>query len=116
MLIKDFFYFYLLRPFRLGDGSHLSNFCSGSPKEHFCEINWKSKNWPIRRCCLKTFSILSSGGHLFRWQNDFCNFGREKHFCENILKSVDWSRKRCHLKVFLFLALVVILFSVAERF
>ena len=31
--------------------------------ERFCEIILKSNNWPMRRCCLTTISILSSGGH-----------------------------------------------------
>ena len=34
-----------------------------SPKEHFCEIILKSGHKPSRRCCLKVFSILSSGSH-----------------------------------------------------
>ena len=31
--------------------------------KHFCEIILKMHNRPMRRCRLKTFSILSSGGH-----------------------------------------------------
>ena len=65
----------------------------------------------------KGFSIFSSGGHFVQWS--FSNFGREtlnEYFCEIILKSVHWSWRRCHLKMFLFLALVAILFSGADRF
>ena len=45
------------------DGSHFSNVSRESPKKHFCEFIFNSHNLPMRRCRLKTFSILSSGGH-----------------------------------------------------
>ena len=59
------------------------------------------------------FSIFSSGGHFV--QGNGTIFPILEDFCEIILKSVHWST-RCHLKVFLFLALVAISFSGAERF
>ena len=64
----------------------------------------KSNNWPMRECRLKTFSILSSGGHFCSMrQNYFSIFGKGspiKHFCDIILKSGHWCRRRCHLKFF----------------
>ena len=72
----------------------------------------------MRRCCLKIFSILGSGGHFVqRSRTDFNSFGKgspKKHFCEIILISNHWCRRKCHLKVFLFLDLVAILFRATE--
>ena len=95
-------------------GTFFSNFGSGSPKEHFCEIILKSGSWPKRRCHFKGFVIFSSGNHFVQRSN----FGRgspKEHFCEIILKSGHWLR-RCRCKVFLFLALVAILFMGEEPF
>ena len=100
---------------------HFSNFGRGSPEENFSEIILKSGNWPRKKCDLKVFSILSSGGH-FVWRRGTILAiyveGRapKEHFCEIILKSGHWPRRRCRLKVFLFLALAAILFSKVEQF
>ena len=37
-------------------GSYCKIFSRGCLKEQFCEIIFKSGNWPRRRCCLKVFS------------------------------------------------------------
>ena len=39
-----------------------------------------------------------------------------RNICEIILKLGHWPTSGCHLKIFVILALVPILFSVAERF
>ena len=65
----------------------------------------------------KSFSIFSCGGHFVqRSGTNYTNFGRgspKKRFREIILKSGHWPRRRYF---FLFLALVAILFNVAEPF
>ena len=43
--------------------NHFSKTGRGSSKEHSGEIILKLAHWPRRRCCLKGFSIFSSGGH-----------------------------------------------------
>ena len=42
-----------------------SNFGSGSPEKHFCEINLKSSHWPRSRCRLNVFLLLALVAILF---------------------------------------------------
>ena len=52
-------------------------------------------------------------------RHDFSSIGRgspKKHSVKLFLKVGHWSMRGCHLTVFLFLALVAMLFSGAERF
>ena len=58
MLFKGFYYFQLWQPFYSVEQNHFSNFGSGSPKEHFCEIFLKSGHWPRRRCRLRVVLFL----------------------------------------------------------
>ena len=43
---------------------HFNNFGRGPLEEHFCANILKSDHWLRTRCCLKIFSIFSSGSHL----------------------------------------------------
>ena len=63
MSFKEFFYFYLWRPFCSTEHNHFSNFSKGSSKEHSCTIILESAHWPRRRCRLKGFSIFRFDGH-----------------------------------------------------
>ena len=81
----------------------------GSSKEHFCVIILKSNNKPMRRCRLKTFSILSSGGHFVQWSRTILPCLVKGHQT-NIsvkpkLKPGHWSRIGCRLKTFFYLKL-----------
>ena len=65
-------------------------------------------------------SIFSSGGHFVQRSETILAVLVEGHprmiSVKRILKLVQWSRRRCHLNDFLFLAVVAILCSGAERF
>ena len=58
-LLKFFFLFFALMAIFLAERNHLSNFASGSPKEHFCEIILQSGHTPTKRCHLKIFIFLA---------------------------------------------------------
>ena len=99
-----------LRPCFLTNPNGLNNLCTGSPKEHFCKIIWKSVQWFRTRRFLK-FSIRYIGkiSPAPWWPcfltnpNGLNNLGRgspKEHFCKIILKSVQWFRTRRFLKVF----------------
>ena len=98
------------RPCFLTNPNGLNNLGTGSPKEHFCKIIWKSVQWFRTRRFLK-FSIRYIGkiSPAPWWPcfltnpNGLNNLGRgspKEHFCKIILKSVQWFLTRRFLKVF----------------
>ena len=89
--------------------------------EHFCDIILKSNNWPMRRWRLQTLSILRSGDHFVQWSRTILAFlvkGRKRKISVKLFW--NWSTGLGDVIerffFFLFLALVAILFSGAERF
>ena len=96
------------RPCFLTNPNGLDNLATGSPKEHFGKIIWKSVQWFQTRRFLK-FSIRCKGKiSPAPWRPCFLtnpnvlnNLGRgspKEHFCKIILKSVQWYLIRRFLK------------------
>ena len=69
--------------------NHFSNFGRRLSKEHFCEIILKLAHWP-RRCCLKGFSIFSSGGQFVQRSGTILAILVEGH-SRNISVKLFWN-------------------------
>ena len=97
----------------------MSNFGRQSPKEHSCIIISKSMHWLRKRSRLKVFSILSSGSHLVQRSGTVWAILVDSHVRNIPVKlfqnlSTDLAEEVLK-SLFLFIALVAILFNVAER-
>ena len=99
------------RPCFLTNPNGLNNLGTGSPKEHFCKIIWKSVQWFLTRRVFLSFLYRYIGkiSPAPWWPcfltnpNGLNNLDRgspKEHFCKIILKSVQWFRTRRFLKVF----------------
>ena len=114
-----FFYFQLWSSFYAARRNTLSNFGWGPPKELSYKIWLKYAQWLPRTCCLKFFSVFSSGGHFVQQSRNIWAISVEDLPRNNPIEfgwnlpcnggDVVWS-------FFLFLALAAILCSRAERF
>ena len=51
---------------------HLCNFERGYHGVHLCEVILNLDQWFRRRCILKIFLILSSGGPSLQWNGTIC--------------------------------------------
>ena len=86
----------------------LNNLATGSPKEHFYKIIWKSVQWFLTRRFLKFSIQIYSENKPRPWRpcfltnpNGLNNLGTgspKEHFCKIIWKSVQWFRTRRFLK------------------
>ena len=98
----------------------MSNFGIGLPKKDLCIIISKSIFWFRRRSRLKGLSIFSSGGHLVQRSRMVRAILVDSHLRNIPVKlfqnlSMDLAEEVVK-SLFLFIALVAILFNVAESF
>ena len=59
-------------PFVQWSGTICTIFVSGINEEQFCETILNLDQWFSRRCRLKIFVILSSGGLFIQWSKTVC--------------------------------------------
>ena len=71
MSFKDISYLVLWRHFCLAEQNHLCNFGRSHREEQFYEIILNLDHW-FRRCRLKIFLILSSGGPFVQQSGNIC--------------------------------------------
>ena len=87
----------------------MNNLATGSPKEHFCKIIWKSVQWFLTRRFLKfSIKIYKENKPPPSWWpcfltnpnglNNLATGSPKEHFCKIIWKSVQWFLTRRFLK------------------
>ena len=72
MSLKDISYLELWQPLCSVERNHLCNLYRRHHEEQFFEVIMNLDQWFRRRCCLKIFLILSSGGPFVEWNGTIC--------------------------------------------
>ena len=72
VLFKDISDMELWPPFCSAEQNHLCNFGRGHYEKQFCEIILNLDQWFRRKCLLKIFLILSSGGPFVQLGKAIC--------------------------------------------